>query len=152
MCRSIYSLVHKHADFRSAAIEVRQQQVTTDAKDEMEVFTAWNIWFLQGALGHVLSGESQLKNLANRFLKGRCFWKPRREEISIIPCPSLAPVSASLALPNPSSRHTTVAARMSQLSSHTVPHSPFFNTSTRPSPIIAPPLSRTRGCWENSET
>ena len=66
---------------------------------------------------------------------------------AVLPCPSRAPVRASLALPKPSSRHTTVAAFMSQLSSHTVPHRPFFRTSTRPSPITAPPLRRTKGCY-----
>lgn len=70
--------------------------------------------------------------------------------MSRVPCPILAPVRASLALPKPSSRHTTVAARMFQLSSQTVPHSPFFSTSTRPSPILAPPFRRTRGCYRNS--
>lgn len=62
------------------------------------------------------------------------------------PWPSLAPVMASLALPKPSSRHTTLADTRFQLSSHTVPHSPFFSTSTRPSPVLAPPFSLTRGC------
>ena len=66
---------------------------------------------------------------------------------AVLPCPSRAPVRASLALPKPSSRHTTVAAFMFQWSSHTVPHSPFFSTSTRPSPITAPPLRRTKGCY-----
>lgn len=56
---------------------------------------------------------------------------------------------ASLALPKPSSLQTTLADTRSHLSSHTVPHSPFRSTSTRPSPIWAPPLSRTRGCWRN---
>ena len=65
-----------------------------------------------------------------------------------LPCPSLAPVIASLALPKPSSRHTTLADTRFQLSSHTVPHSPFFSTSTRPSPVLAPPFSLTRGCWK----
>lgn len=70
----------------------------------------------------------------------------------IVPCPSRASVKASLALPNPSSRHTTVAALMLQLSSHTVPHSPFFSTSTLPSPILAPPFRRTRGCCSKQST
>lgn len=64
------------------------------------------------------------------------------------PCPSRPPESASLALPKPSSRHTTVADMRFQLSSQIVPHSPFFSTSTRPSPTTAPPLRRTRGCCE----
>lgn len=62
------------------------------------------------------------------------------------PCPIRAPVRASFAVPKPSSRHTTLAAFMSQLSSHTVPQMPFFSTSTRPSPTFAPPRRRTRGC------
>lgn len=66
----------------------------------------------------------------------------------LLPCPSLAPVMASLALPKPSSRHTTLADTRFQLSSQTVPHSPFFSTSTRPSPVLAPPFSLTSGCWK----
>lgn len=64
-----------------------------------------------------------------------------------VPCPRRPPDSASLAVPKPNSRQTTVADRRLQLSSHMVPHSPFFRTSTRPSPTMAPPRRRTNGCW-----
>lgn len=59
------------------------------------------------------------------------------------PWPMRPPLRASLALPKPNSLHTTLADSRSQWSSHTVPHSLFFNTSTRPSPGLAPPFSRT---------
>lgn len=71
--------------------------------------------------------------------------------LEVSPCPSLAPVIASLALPKPSSRHTTLANTRFQLSSQTVPHSPFFSTSTRPSPVLAPPFSLTKGCWKTQK-
>ena len=67
---------------------------------------------------------------------------------NVIPCPRRPPDRASMAVPKPSSRHTTVADSRFQLSSHMVPHSPFFNTSTRPSPTMAPPRRRTSGCWK----
>ncbi|KAG7266136.1 hypothetical protein CRUP_016384 [Coryphaenoides rupestris] len=38
---------------------------------------------------------------------------------------------------------TTLAACRLQRSSHTVPHALFFSTSTRPSPVRAPPFRRT---------
>lgn len=62
------------------------------------------------------------------------------------PCPMRAPVRASLALPKPSSRHTTLADCRFQRSSQIVPHSLLLSTSTRPSPTLAPPFSRIRGC------
>lgn len=64
-----------------------------------------------------------------------------------VPWPNRPPDRASLAVPKPSSRHTTVADSRFHLSSQMVPHSPFFNTSTRPSPTMAPPRRRTNGCW-----
>lgn len=64
----------------------------------------------------------------------------------ISPWPMRAPARASLALPKPSSRQTTLADSRFQRLSQTVPHSPFFSTSTRPSPILSPPFSRTRCC------
>lgn len=62
------------------------------------------------------------------------------------PWPMRAPVRASLALPKPSSRHTTLADSRFQRSSQMVPHSLLLSTSTRPSPTLAPPFSRIRGC------
>lgn len=62
------------------------------------------------------------------------------------PWPMRAPVRASLALPKPSSRHTTLADSRLQRSSQIVPHSLLLSTSTRPSPTFAPPFSRIRGC------
>lgn len=59
------------------------------------------------------------------------------------PCPMRPPVRASLALPKPSSLQTTLADCRLQRSSHTVPHSLSFSTSTRPSPSLAPPFRRT---------
>lgn len=59
------------------------------------------------------------------------------------PWPMRAPVRASLALPKPSSLQTTLADSRFQRSSHTVPHTLLFSTSTRPSPTLAPPFSLT---------
>lgn len=83
--------------------------------------------------------------------KGFLGWTRHKRSLELSPCPSLAPVMASLALPKPSSRHTTLADTRFQLSSQTVPHSPFFSTSTRPSPVLAPPFSLTRGCWKTQK-
>lgn len=63
----------------------------------------------------------------------------------ILPWPIKAPCRASLAVPKPSSLHTTLAAVLSHMWSTTVPHFPFRSTSTRPSPSLGPALRRT-GC------
>lgn len=76
---------------------------------------------------------------------------PSRLPDASLPCPSRPPDSASLAVPKPSSRHTTVADSRSHLSSQMVPHSPSFSTSTRPSPTMAPPRRRTSGCWRRRQ-
>ena len=49
------------------------------------------------------------------------------------PLPKKASPWASSASPHPTCRHTTLASLRSQASSHTVPHQPSENTSTRPS-------------------
>ena len=55
------------------------------------------------------------------------------------------PLGIPLAAPQPSSRHTTSTSFMFQPLSHTVPHSPFRSTSTRPSQRWGPLTSRTLG-------
>lgn len=70
-----------------------------------------------------------------------CVW------LCILPCPSWAWVSASLAVPKPSSLQTTLAAGKSHRWSHMVPHLPSFSTSTRPSPRRGPAFRRTTG-WK----
>lgn len=82
-----------------------------------------------------------MKTICQYFLNKNKWYK------TSIPCPRRPPDRASFAVPKPSSRHTTVADSRLHLSSHMVPHSPFFNTSTRPSPTMAPPRRRTNGCW-----
>lgn len=62
------------------------------------------------------------------------------------PWPMRAPLKASLALPKPISRHTTLASWRPQRSSHTLPHLLCLSTSTRPSPIRAPAFSLTVFC------
>lgn len=64
----------------------------------------------------------------------------------VLPCPSWALVRASLAVPKPSSLHTTLAAFMSHRWSHMVPHFPSLSTSTRPSPSRGPAFRRATGC------
>lgn len=64
----------------------------------------------------------------------------------VLPCPSWALVRASLAVPKPSSLHTTLAAFMSHRWSHMVPHFPSLSTSTRPSPSRGPAFRRTTDC------
>lgn len=54
-----------------------------------------------------------------------------------------APCKASLAVPKPSSRQTTLAAGLSHRWSTMVPHLPSRRTSTRPSPSLGPAFSRT---------
>lgn len=49
------------------------------------------------------------------------------------------------ARPQPRRRHTTRALRMFQWSSHTVPHTPWCRTSTRPSQRLRPPARRRPG-------
>lgn len=66
----------------------------------------------------------------------------------IIPWPIWAPLMASLAVPKPSSLQTTLAAVISHMWSHTVPHFPSRSTSTRPSPRRGPAFRRTSG-WED---
>lgn len=56
-----------------------------------------------------------------------------------------------MALPKPSSRHTTLADSRFQRSSQIVPHSLLLSTSTRPSPTFAPPFSRSRGCGKRGQ-
>ena len=46
-------------------------------------------------------------------------------------------------LGRPSILHTTAALFVSKSSSQTVPHLPLWNTSTRPSELVAPPLNLT---------
>ena len=57
------------------------------------------------------------------------------------PFPSLPYFTASLADPNNSSRHTTVASLLSQESSQTVPHFPSWLINRRPSKGLLPPTS-----------
>lgn len=61
----------------------------------------------------------------------------------VLPWPKCAPLRASLAVPKPSSLHTTLAAVRSHRWSQTVPHFPSFSTSTRPSPSLGPAFRRT---------
>lgn len=88
-----------------------------------------------------------------------CFRKPRwRQEFRChsvptqctsfnqmgpVPSPNQAPGGAERASPQSSSRHTTATSRISQSSSHTVPHSPWWKTSTRPMQRFGPPVRRT---------
>ena len=62
-----------------------------------------------------------------------------------LPAPYIDLCGALRALTKPSSRQTTLASISLQWSSHTVPHSPSWNTSTRPSPAVVPFTSRTLG-------
>ena len=48
-----------------------------------------------------------------------------------------------LSVDSPSCLHVAVASSISQLSSQTVPHLPLTQTSTRPSKVSAPSISRT---------
>ena len=57
------------------------------------------------------------------------------------PLLSLPIFTASCALPSNNSRHTMVASWISQESSHTVPQTPSWLISTRPSKWLLPPTS-----------
>ena len=60
-------------------------------------------------------------------------WHPTWSiQIGPTPLPYAARRGAEEALEKPSWRHTTFASLISQVSSHTVPHIPFTQTSTRP--------------------
>lgn len=160
MCYSIHSPTPLCAERRSRLIGVRHKQVLIQRPKIRRRcsslgwvhtfhFHSWEWVRLDVVLGLLLS-NSEMSWKLKICERWSSTTRHRATNLHVPPCPSRAPVRASLALPNPSSRHTTVAARMFQLSSHTVPHSPFFNTSTRPSPIIAPPLRRTKGCYGDS--
>lgn len=76
------------------------------------------------------------------FNESLCFGQ---QQFLVLPWPIKAPCSASLAVPKPSSLHTTLAAVLSHKWSTIVPHFPSRSTSTRPSPSLGPTLRRT-GC------
>lgn len=58
------------------------------------------------------------------------------------PGPKAACRKAAMAGPQPSCRHTTSASARSQESSHTVPHDPPCQNSTRPEQPLSPPNTR----------
>lgn len=62
-----------------------------------------------------------------------------------VPGPKRQRPGALRARPQPSRRHTTRAFLMFQWSSHTVPHTPWCQTSTRPSQRLCPPARRRGG-------
>lgn len=67
-------------------------------------------------------------------------------QILPVPCPNLAEEYAATASPIFSCRQITLASWMSKLSSQTVPHSPLWNISTRPSSkLLTPPTNLMSG-------
>lgn len=74
-------------------------------------------------------------------------WKKDSWFTAQIPLPNRECFVASKALPKPSSWQTIDASFKSQSSSHTVPHCPSWNTSTRPSRLVLPSINRTKGVF-----
>ena len=121
----------------------KQQTHFVQSREQQHPFTLKVLWCL--TLNTSLKCTISQDTKSNIYWKNEHSWKKRHNYcygIISIKCQCL-PV-----LLYPSCPHATLASLVPQKSSHTVPHWPLIQTSTRPSRVKNPPTKRMVPCTQ----